>query len=70
MHVLLYRSNGSPQIAQQFTGPGRSHFGQDQWDIDHVCNEGDVITMHLGYGLYRTYVVAACDGKVALLQQQ
>ena len=70
MHVLMYRRNGAEQIGQQFTSPGRSYFAQDEMDIDHVCNVGDVITFHAGHGVYHNYIVEACDGKTALLRMQ
>jgi len=69
MHVLFYRVDGSEQRSMQYAG--RTFFwSQDEEHIDHVCNEGDVITFHVGHGVYRNYVVTACDGKTALLRQQ
>lgn len=68
MHILFFHGNGSEQRSQHFSGPGRSYFAQDEADIDHVCNVDDVITFHVGHGVYRTYVVADCDGKTALLR--
>lgn len=70
MHVLFFRKDGSEQRSRQYTSPGRFYFAQDEEDIDHVCNEGDVITFHTGHGVYRNYVVVACDGKAALLRAQ
>ncbi len=71
MHVLFYQLDGSEQRSMQYTSPGRGYFAQDEeHNVDHVCNVGDVITFHVGHGVYRNYVVADCDGKVALLHQQ
>lgn len=70
MHVLFYHRDGSAQCARQYTSPGRFFFAQDEEHIDHVCNVGDVIPFHVGHGVYRSYVVADCDGETALLRQQ
>ncbi len=70
MHVLFFHASGSEQRSQHFSSPGRSYFAQDEADIDHVCNEDDVIQFHMGHGVFRNYVVDACDGKTALLRAQ
>lgn len=68
MRVLFYHANGQPVTEQVYTSPGRSYFDHAEADVDDACNEGDVLKFHVGHGVYRTYTVEACDGKLALLR--
>lgn len=68
MHVLFFREDGSEQMSRQFTSPGRSYYGQDYADTDHVYTEGDVIEFHMGHSVMRKYTVVASDGKTAFVQ--
>lgn len=68
MHVLFFREDGSEQMSRQFTSPGRSYYGQDYVDTNHVYPEGYVIGFHTGHGVVREYIVVASDGKTAFVQ--
>ena len=68
MRVLFFREDGSEQMSRQFTSPGRSYYGQDYADTDHVYTEGDVIEFRRGHSLRREYTVVASDGKTAFVQ--
>lgn len=72
MHILFYRPDGSPEMAPQYTSPGRKYFAQNSVDHNfaHGLREGEVVNFHVGYGIFRDYVVEAVDGKTALLRQQ
>jgi len=70
MHILFYRRDGSPEMSPQYTSPGRSHFAQNELDYNfaHGLREGEVVNFHVGYGIFRDYVVEAVDDKTALLR--
>jgi hypothetical protein len=69
MVIYFYNRDGSPEMAWQYTSPGRGYFDQNsQVEYDFTHREGEVVSYHVGHGIFRSYLVEAKDAKVALLR--
>lgn len=64
----MYNSNGSPIMEKIYCGFGDYYWGQAECEIEDTRCIGDTVEIHMGFGVFRTFTVAAVDDRNLLLQ--
>lgn len=64
----MHHRNGSEQHDQVWYA-GRTHFEPAFCDFERALADGEIVSVHVGHGIWREYVVEAADGRTALLRQ-
>lgn len=65
--AFLYHQNGSPKIEQDYYAPGKFSWQQATCRLEEHKKEGELVTLHVGFGVHHVYEVAAADDRTAIL---
>lgn len=63
----LYRSNQQPAMSQDWHCGRMLGATHRTVALDSVTTEGEIVSIHMGHGMFRDYRIEAADNKTALL---
>ena len=67
VRAYLYNQDQSPRLETDWHCGRRLGTYHAECRIDRVLIEGDLVSLHVGHGVFNEFRVAACDGDTALL---